>query len=73
MRVADLKHIIEKLPDDMDVEIFNNSYEWYGLESIKQKAMKRLDDKLVLNFGGEWDDYEVNAYREERRKAKGAA
>lgn len=73
MKVSELKRIIGKLPDDMEIEIFNGDCEWYGLRPIAHESLKRMDDKLVLNFGGEWDEYDVAAFRETRRKSKGAA
>lgn len=71
LTAAALRRMISALPDDMPVEIFNQSSEWYGLERLDAGQLKVIDGRLVINFGGRWDmwaDLECLAYRKERQK-----
>lgn len=76
MTVKELKELLDKFPDDVLLEIFNSSYEWYGIEPIESSRWR-----LILHFGGneawDWHDedddgtsYEELRYQEERQKLK---
>jgi len=71
MTVGELKKMLDSMPTDMEIELFNPCYEWYGLEPIQRKSLKRIDNKLVFNFSGVWDEYDFKSYQNERRNKRG--
>lgn len=56
--VGDLRQLLEGLPDETAIEIFNDSSEWYGVDRVVPDQFRLIDDRLVLNFGGPWSQYE---------------
>lgn len=56
MTVKELKDLLRDLPDDTPIELFNSSYEWYGIEPVPSESIRMIDGHLVIHFGGSWGE-----------------
>lgn len=68
MNLSQLRRMIEELPDETPIEIHNSGFEWYGLETLSEEAIKLIDGRLVITFGNRWNAYEEEQYRIDREK-----
>ena len=50
MQIKDLKNLIKDLPPEMEIAIVNPSYEWYGIESMDNRAWKVENEILTYSF-----------------------
>jgi hypothetical protein len=65
MKVGKLKQLISNIPDDIDFVLYNCANEWYGIEDIPPKAIKLIDNRLVINFALYWDTYLEDEFTKE--------
>lgn len=75
MTVKEMKELLADLPDEAPLEIFNSSYEWYGIEPIDAGHWQLIDGRLVLHFGGDtaWEnEYEEINYQREKNESRGS-
>ena len=65
MKLSEFNKLVEGLPDDTDMVIFNASYEWYGSDFMNIKAWEIIDGKLVYSFCNDaMDKYDRDDYKE---------
>jgi len=62
MKIKELKDIIKDLPDNGEVILFNDCSEWYGIELIPSDAIKVINNNLVIKFGLEWNEEDLEKY-----------
>jgi hypothetical protein len=65
MTVLELKKILAEMPDETELQLFNSSSEWYGVESLDPKAFKLLYGKLAISLSNSgWTDFDLDYYEE---------
>lgn len=52
------------MDDGVNLEIFNSGSEWYGIEQQEMHSWSYKDGSLILNFGGNWSEYDEQKYLE---------
>ncbi len=68
MTVKEMRSLLEYLPDDTVIELFNDAAEWYGIEVIDSGAWQTVNGKLVLMFGNyKWDKHALESYYRENK------
>lgn len=64
MKLDEFRKLTRDLPDNTELCLYNNAYEWYGLDKIESEAfyIDRDKNELILSFGGKWNEHDKKDY-----------
>jgi hypothetical protein len=77
MKLGEFRDMTELLGDETEMLIFNDGFEWYGVERFAKGAWKVIEGELIFNFENEqtvWrEELMIEAFLEKRniQKKKG--
>jgi hypothetical protein len=57
-----------RLPPETPIEIYNGSVEFYGIDTVDERQLQIIDDRVVISFAVPWTPDDLRQYRKDRSK-----